>query len=882
MIPLLNQTSAEALRYGVSLLLQTGALVGLLLLLDLAVGRRIRAALRHGLWMLVVAKLVLPPTLLLPTSAAYWLGHWTLEPHRIHAPAPIAPRETTLWTEPPSPPESYPPREPIPPRLGAPGAFFAFWIAGTAALALWIGIRQRQIHQLIRDSRPAGTDLISAMERAAHEVGLSRIPALRLTLRNHSPAVCGVRRPVILLPQSLATHASTPVLRGILLHELVHLKRLDPWSNLLQIVVQLVWWWNPCAWLANARIRTLREEAVDQHVQRLHGPDAIDSYPSTLVEVARHCLVRPALALGFVGILESSRSLRQRVDRLLQSPPPERTNLGATGWLTVLAVGLVAMPMAFARRVEVVKNPVAAPTQYDAVLLVHTQSPRPYSLDGVPMDGPTLRTRLRELRRQDPRQGVIVRAAADEQFIAVQSAIEAVNKAGITRLSVNTESAGALLTGGPGQAPSPGRLRNLALLEEIRISGLSFDGTPLPAVIHEIENAVHLKLLQTLVKSGLQSVYDSGGLNFVLLSPEPGSADAADIDPKEARVHWRQPHGDLPVSEVLDAVAGHSDRPIRFVIEDHAYVMAASSGPARDLVFTRMFRLDPVRLFQTLANSLERSAAAPANPTNGLLTMLREHFASHGVSLPTPASPDIKGPQLLYSDETGNLFARGSLADLDRIDALLVKLVASPEQVMLEVHFLEMDEPRAIMAGFPLPDGASGRSEPVVPDRGGPTSGSIIRMDRERVARIEREPGIRVLGTPKIITLSGRRAVVSVGTESLAVVDPATGRTNTIPLGPLLDVVPTVRNDGRSFSISVETTFNRVGGAPVGTPSKPLLITKKSAARMLLKDGATVVAGVYTSDPAELPAGEPRRIIFTATTVTLIDPAGNPIHPMWK
>ena len=53
--------------------LQSALLIGLLLGLDLLLRHRVRATVRYALWMLVLVKLVLPPSFALPTGLAYWL-----------------------------------------------------------------------------------------------------------------------------------------------------------------------------------------------------------------------------------------------------------------------------------------------------------------------------------------------------------------------------------------------------------------------------------------------------------------------------------------------------------------------------------------------------------------------------------------------------------------------------------------------------------------------------------------------------------------------------------------------------------------------------------------------------------------------------------------
>src|SRR5208283_3766492 len=89
---------------------------------------------------------------------------------------------------------------------------------------------------------------------------------VRLTTNSMSPAVCGLFRPTILIPQSLANHFTDEQLRAVLLHELIHLRRRDVLVNFAQALLQIFYWWHPLFWLANMRIHRVREEAVDDAV----------------------------------------------------------------------------------------------------------------------------------------------------------------------------------------------------------------------------------------------------------------------------------------------------------------------------------------------------------------------------------------------------------------------------------------------------------------------------------------------------------------------------------------------------------------------------------------------------------------------------------------
>ena len=56
-----------------ALFIQSSLVIAVVLTLEWALRRDVRAAIRYGLLLLVLVKLVLPPGLALPTGAAYWL-----------------------------------------------------------------------------------------------------------------------------------------------------------------------------------------------------------------------------------------------------------------------------------------------------------------------------------------------------------------------------------------------------------------------------------------------------------------------------------------------------------------------------------------------------------------------------------------------------------------------------------------------------------------------------------------------------------------------------------------------------------------------------------------------------------------------------------------
>ena len=346
-----NDAGASATAVAVSMSVQLAVLVSILSGLDWLIRDRARAALRHGLWMLVIIKLLLPVDLLSPTAIAYWAAPWLLTP-AVRVPR-VAAGSATVVSEVSRVvgPVGLKTATPAHPKLELAGGLLLVWVVGCGAWAIWVLVRSREVARQVRGSDEAPEALQALLAETAAGLGLRlKLPRLCLTDTAQGPALCGLIRPVILLPRGLSEHIEAESLRQVLRHELIHLQRWDLAWNLLQVCVQIAWWWNPLVWFANARIRSLREAAVDEAVMLEPGSD---EYPATLVAVARYCAVPPRMPMAFLGVLESGSRLEARVRRLLERPLPRSAKLGWVGCVTVLVAGALFLPMGFAR----VENP---------------------------------------------------------------------------------------------------------------------------------------------------------------------------------------------------------------------------------------------------------------------------------------------------------------------------------------------------------------------------------------------------------------------------------------------------------------------------------------------------------------------------------------------
>ncbi len=855
MLQLLQDAGHATLSQVLSSLVQAAALALLIGVVDLTLGRRLRASLRQALWLLVVLKLILPPSLELPTSAAYWIGRLALKPREIRAVSGLPPNLSATWemvpAEPPpiAPLHSYGFRKATDPT----SLLMVLWLAGSIALAAVIFRRQRRVQRLLRTASPATPELDSLLAQASLEAGLSTRPRLLLTQENHSPAVCGLLRPTLLLPQSLADAMRPEALRDVLLHELIHIRRRDLWVNALQVGVQVLWWWNPVAWIANARVRVLRELAVDEQVQHLRAPHDPTAYPAALLEVARHCSAQPMLALSFVGILESSSTLKQRVERLLTRPTPVRPQLGGSGWVTVLALALLVVPMGFSRRVLLIAaNNAATPNIVSAAkpLQIECLPGGRFQLGDQAFDLGALTEELKRRSSADSDLILSLRSAPDAPMAGVVDVVKAAQAVGITRINIQTNPAKPGNASPVGDLPVPhaGRDQIQARLKSTRLSELRFIGTPLTEVMKD------------LAFRSLAADPAGLGFNYIIdLGPDaPGDAP---------RITWQQPIGDLPVAEILDRIVASADRPLKYAIEDYAVVFRSATRPDAPSLFTRRFKVAR----RVLVTNLEQELGKPIGtnpPDTG--TALRAYLAQQGLSF-TNTQRDVAPPQeqpaIFYNDRTDLLFVRATEGDLQTLETVLARVSAAPQQIQLEtkIHEVATD--------------ALGRLElvsnsaSIQTSTAGSRASFILRPAdaRRLMAQLDGMPGVTQTAAPKITTLSARLVSLRI--------PPPNAPSELEDLA--LDLLPAIRVDTSQVALTVMEREPSGGreSEPLNPAPKPTQQVVKQVVHTHQFDGIPdQYTAVLISDGRRLPDGTHRRRILLITP-TLIDPAGQPVNP---
>ena len=171
-------------------------------------------------------------------------------------------------------------------------------------LAAWLLLLVSQVVRLVRlrirlgrllqHAEAATGEVANVLHETAECLGLKCVPRIVLVDPDCSPFVCGILRPVIVLPKNLLASLDDARMRQVLLHELAHVKRLDLMWGWIPELARIVYFFHPAVHWVNYRIRLERELCCDQLAMAYSGQDAA-AYARTLVEVVSHTSVPPVL-----------------------------------------------------------------------------------------------------------------------------------------------------------------------------------------------------------------------------------------------------------------------------------------------------------------------------------------------------------------------------------------------------------------------------------------------------------------------------------------------------------------------------------------------------------------------------------------------------------
>ncbi len=367
--------------------------------------RRASASTRHFVWMCAIAGAMIA------TAMSFAGPRWTVTvPSPFNTTAVIVPNAAEVETAPlpataPDVTDGSEIARPAPsassPTVTRPSLDFTLlgvllWAAGALCVLAFVIMGGVGTWWIRRSATPVQAPWVDEAHVLAEAFEISGSIAFVESKAVTMPMVCGIWRPLIVMPHS-ATEWTDERRRVVVLHELAHVKRRDCLTQAVAHLVCAAYWFNPIAWLAARRLRAERERACDDFV--LSAGEKGSDYAAHLLDIAqtmRHRR-RPLVGLAMARPSQLEGRLLAILDPAIRRSSRVHTRLALLGFVLAVTVpvGVVELQgSAAADTREAVVIPESAPASP-----APSRPPIPASTP-KPEPGPVGQTELQEAVQQ--------------------------------------------------------------------------------------------------------------------------------------------------------------------------------------------------------------------------------------------------------------------------------------------------------------------------------------------------------------------------------------------------------------------------------------------------------------------------------------------------
>lgn len=240
-------------------------------------------------------------------------------------------------------------------------AIVGFWFIGFVFFSVRLFGGLAYIHQLrYRGIEPLDPIWQQRLNQLTAQLNLKRSVELQASSLVNVPAVIGVVKPLILLPVGLVNRLEVEEVEAILVHELGHIWRQDLLLNIVQSIIEVLFYFNPAVWWISALIRVERENCCDDMAVELCGNSLL--YAKSLMQLQTDEAKGPALAMTLVG---KKMPLLKRVQRILAPTHNHSSAMEKLMITLLLLIGLSCMSLSNqAATAEAIPEPQPDPSSF--------------------------------------------------------------------------------------------------------------------------------------------------------------------------------------------------------------------------------------------------------------------------------------------------------------------------------------------------------------------------------------------------------------------------------------------------------------------------------------------------------------------------------------
>lgn len=197
------------------------------------------------------------------------------------------------------------------------------WLLGLALCMVQLLIGFRAVFILKNKGLHAISDAwTEQLNTLATRMGIVKCVQWWSSEKVHTPLAVGYLKPVILFPIGLVNQLTPQEVEAILAHELAHIARRDYLFNILQSLVEALFYFHPAVWWISSVIRNERENCCDDLAVQYTGNRLAYAKALLHIQTLNSAAKAPVLALGADGqaIPRKRTLLLYRIQRILNQP----------------------------------------------------------------------------------------------------------------------------------------------------------------------------------------------------------------------------------------------------------------------------------------------------------------------------------------------------------------------------------------------------------------------------------------------------------------------------------------------------------------------------------------------------------------------------------
>ena len=221
--------------------------------------------------------------------------------------------------------------------------FVTIWLLGMLAFMLrFLGgyalVRRYRYHR----TRAVGGEWGRKFRKLAQRIGVRTNVRLLESALIKVPMAIGYLKPVILLPLGALNGVPALQMEAILVHELAHIRRRDYLMNLIQSLMEAIFFYHPVVWWLSGNIRIERENICDDIAITITGNTM--EFAKALTNIQEINLGSPALAAGLSG--KNKNRLVNRIRRIVGKPKIQSGFAEGFIAASILLISLIGLSVA--------------------------------------------------------------------------------------------------------------------------------------------------------------------------------------------------------------------------------------------------------------------------------------------------------------------------------------------------------------------------------------------------------------------------------------------------------------------------------------------------------------------------------------------------------